>query len=458
MKLSAILVLAAGRGTRMRSSLPKVLHALAGRPLLAHVLDGARRLAPQRLAVVIGHGGEQVRQAFPDADLSWIEQTEQKGTAHAVSTALPLLEGLEGEVIVLNGDTPLVDGDFLEALLTDHRQQQRAVTVVSTLLETPRGYGRVVRDGEGELLSIVEEKDASPVQREIREVNAGVYCIDLSQLAPLLARITPHNAQGEFYLTDIISLGLEAGLNIGVFCHEDAASLAGINSRQQLAGMEALYRDRLVRRFMDEGVTFVDPTSCWLAWDVALGTDCIIEPHVILGPGVSIGEGCHIGPFCQLRHSRLGPGCEVSAFSHLDGVVAQGPNAIGPYARLRPGTQLAARARVGNFCETKKAIIGEGAKINHLSYLGDCQVGADVNVGAGTITCNYDGVNKHTTIIEEGAFIGSDTQLVAPVTVGHHAVVGAGTTVTKDVPPEALAVSRTAQTHILNWRRRKIRE
>ncbi|MBF0371262.1 MAG: bifunctional UDP-N-acetylglucosamine diphosphorylase/glucosamine-1-phosphate N-acetyltransferase GlmU [Magnetococcales bacterium] len=439
----------------MRSALPKVLHELAGLPLLAHVLEASRQLKPERLVVVIGHGADQVRDSLDAADITWVLQDEQLGTGHAVSCAMPALAGLEGELIVLNGDHPLIEPATLNKLHNEHIESGQAVTLLSTTIDPPTGYGRVVRDSSGTLLGIVEQKDADPKTLAITEVNSGTYCFKLTAMPAWLKRLSNNNAQGEYYLPDVVALAKADGLPVGACHHDDHHSLSGINSRRQLAQLEAAFRNRLVDGLMDRGVTFIDPGSCWLAADVQIGRDTIISPNVHLGPGVVIGEGCRVGPFCQIQKSHMGDGCEILAFCHLDGAQLAGPNVIGPYARLRPGTVLAAGAKVGNFCEVKKSNIGPGSKINHLTYVGDTEMGGGVNVGAGTITCNYDGVNKHRTVIGEGVFIGSDTQLVAPVTVGEGAVIGAGTTVTREVAAGSLATSRAPQKEIAGWREKR---
>ncbi|MEO5378016.1 MAG: bifunctional UDP-N-acetylglucosamine diphosphorylase/glucosamine-1-phosphate N-acetyltransferase GlmU [Magnetococcus sp. DMHC-6] len=458
MSAIAIVILAAGQGTRMHSQLPKVLHELAGKPLLAHVLDTCQELVPQKLVVVVGHGADQVRGAFESSvhaqHIDWVVQTPQLGTGHAVRCAYPTFADLDGDVIVLNGDHPLITGEILNDLLTEHRRENRALTLLSTTMDPPTGYGRVIRDSYNGLRAVVEEKDADAAMRKITEVNCGTYCFSIGALGALLERIRNENVQGEYYLPDVIALALADGLPIGVRHHEDSTLLAGINSRRHLAVMEREFRERQVARFMDQGVTFVDPATCWIAVDVAIGEDTVIEPQVILGPGTVIGAQCRIGPFCDIRASRLGAGTIVRGFCHLEGVESMGPNIIGPYARLRPGTHLAAEARVGNFVEIKKSTIGPGSKINHLSYIGDTQMGGGVNVGAGVITCNYDGVNKHCTEIGEDVFIGSDSQLVAPVRIGDRAIVGAGTTITHPVSADALVISRPAQKEIPGWSKR----
>lgn len=451
-----VLVLAAGQGKRMRSALPKVLHPLAGRPLLGHVLETARQLQPEHLLVVTGHHSEEIKTAFHDADITWAYQATQLGTAHAVQCALPALAGMTGTLLILSGDTPLVEAATLHNLLEQHQRAGVAVTLVSTTLEKPTGYGRIVRDPSGHLLRVVEEKDATEAQRSLTEVNTGIYCVELALLPRWLEKISSDNAQHEYYLPDIVPVALaDKTGSVGVFRCEDAPSLQGVNDRRQLAQMEAVLRDRIVGRLQDQGVTFVDPCSCWVAMDVVIAQDSVILPHVVLGPGTKIDENCRVGPFCEITHTHLGAGCEVRGFCHLEGAVAEEGNSIGPYARLRPGTVLAKGAKVGNFCEVKRSHIGRGSKVSHLSYIGDTQMGAHVNVGAGTITCNYDGTNKHQTVIGDDVFIGSDTQLVAPVQVGHRATIAAGTTVTKTVPSEALAVSRIRQSHVPGWAHRK---
>ena len=452
-----ILILAGGQGTRMRSGLPKVLHELAGQPLLGHVLAAARRLRPARLVVVTGHQSQRVESVLAAPDITWVLQPEQQGTAHAVQCALPVLEGLTGDLLILSGDHPLIEAGTLETLLDHHRRKGCGLTLLSTTIDPPTGYGRVVRDAVGHLERVVEHKDADEVQRGITEVNAGIYCVDLARLPGWLARVENANVQGEYYLPDIVPMAIAEG-GAAVFHHADAHELSGVNDRRQLAGLERAFRDRLAGRLMDEGVTFVDPGSCWLAADVVIGRDTVIQPNVILGPGVEIGAECRIGPFCEIRDSRIGPGCEVRGFCHLEGAQLEGGNVIGPYARLRPGSDIRTLAKVGNFCEVKKSVIGAGSKVNHLSYIGDTEMGGGVNVGAGTITCNYDGFTKHRTVIGDNVFIGSDTQLVAPVTVGSGAVIAAGTTVTKAVPADALALARVEQRHIAGYaetRRRK---
>ncbi|MBF0445075.1 MAG: bifunctional UDP-N-acetylglucosamine diphosphorylase/glucosamine-1-phosphate N-acetyltransferase GlmU, partial [Magnetococcales bacterium] len=366
----AVLVLAAGQGTRMRSSQPKVLHELAGWPLLQHVLASVDSLKPTRIIIVTGHQAHLVEAALPDSAITWVRQNQQKGTGHAVQCAMPALEGFTGDLLILNGDTPLVESQTLKTFVGHHRREKRELSVLSMTIESPTGYGRVVRDAAGGLLEVVEEKDADTKIRKIKEVNSGIYCVRTKNLAQWLQNINNNNAQGEYYLPDIIPMAVANGAG-AAYHHSDSLSLAGVNNRLQLAKLEKVYRDRKVANLMEEGVTFVDPESCWLAPDLVVARDVVIFPNVIFGVGVKIGEGCRIGPFCEISNSTLGPNTVVKAFSHLDGAKTTGPNEIGPYARLRVGSVLEAKAKVGNFCELKKAHIGEGSKVNHLSYVGD---------------------------------------------------------------------------------------
>ncbi|MBF0156025.1 MAG: bifunctional UDP-N-acetylglucosamine diphosphorylase/glucosamine-1-phosphate N-acetyltransferase GlmU [Magnetococcales bacterium] len=455
----AVVILAAGQGTRMLSQQPKVLHALAGIPLLAHVVRAAMGLRPERLVVVVGFGAGAIQEAIgkvlPNAGITWVTQEERLGTAHAVGCALPALSGFHGDVLILNGDHPLIRTPILEAFVAAHRDEGWAVTLLSTTPATAAGYGRVVRRAGGRLERVVEEKDATPAERDLVEVSTGTYCLAADRLPGWIARVGNANAQGEYYLPDVVALAVADGVGAGAFHHPEAASLVGVNNRRHLAQLEGLLRDRLVGEWMDRGVTFVDPSSCWVAADVELGADTVIFPHVILGPGVVVGRDCEIGPFCQVVRSRLAERVRVLSFCHLEGAEIAADCVVGPYSRLRPGTELASKARIGNFCETKKARIGVGSKVNHLSYIGDAEVGAGVNIGAGTITCNYDGVLKHKTVLGDGVFVGSDTHFVAPITVGDRAVVGAGTTVTEDIPADALAVARAPQRNIPNWTARR---
>jgi bifunctional UDP-N-acetylglucosamine pyrophosphorylase/glucosamine-1-phosphate N-acetyltransferase len=425
---TAVICLAAGQGTRMNSDLPKVLHRIAGAPLLTHALAAARTIEPERVVVVAGHGAEAVAAAAReiDADIRIALQTEQLGTGHAVLQAAPALDGFTGDAIVLYGDTPFVRPETLDAML-EARRAGAAVVVLGFEAAVPGGYGRLVTGPDGALLEIVEAKDATPEQRAITLCNSGVIAADCALLLDLLRAVRNDNAKGEYYLTDVVALARARGLTAAAITCPEAETL-GINSRADLAAAEAAFQARARAEALENGVTLTDPATVWFAFDTHVGRDTVIGPNVFFGPGVTVETGATIHAFCHLE------GCHVSRGAQ-----------IGPFARLRPGAELAEDVRVGNFVEVKNAIVDEGAKINHLTYVGDAHVGAGANIGAGTITCNYDGVMKHHTEIGARAFIGSNTALVAPVTIGADALVAAGSTVTEDVPEGALAVARGRQ-------------
>jgi len=453
-----VIVLAAGLGTRMRSRRAKVLHELGGRPLLHYPLRALRSLAPSRVVLVVGHQAELVRaaaDAVPLRGLETVVQAEQRGTGDAVRCAMEALAGFEGDVVVLYGDVPLIRPETLAALVDAHRREDAALTLLTLHFADSAGYGRIVRDGAGRIRGIVEERDASPAERAITEINPGFYCIRSDVLWPLIERLQPNNAQGELYLTDVVGLAAGDGRRVASVAVANADEVAGVNSRAELAWMEGRVRTTLVQRFMDGGVTFEDPATAYLGSDVEIGPDTVIGPNVVLRGRTRIGTGCRLDGTNFLVDTIVGDGTHLLFGTVADGAEV-GPGArIGPYARLRPGTKLGEGVHIGNFVETKKAIVGDGTKANHLSYLGDCEIGPDTNVGAGTITCNYDGFKKSATRIGARVQIGSDTQLVAPVSVGDDAYVGAGTTVTRDVPPGALAVSRTPVRIVEGWTERK---
>jgi len=444
-----VIVLAAGAGTRMKSVRPKVLMPLAGRPLLEHVLATAHALRPAAIHVVYGHGGDQVRAAFVDRpDLNWVLQAERLGTGHAVGQALPGVPD-DAQVLVLYGDVPLTRADTLRTLA----KVEGGFGLLAIRVADPRGYGRVLRDGNGHVRNVVEEKDASDEQRAIDLVNTGILVAPAAALRTWIARLDRNNAQGEYYLTDIFAMAAgEARPALSVEC-ADPVEASGANDARQLAGLEAEYRQRAAHALMLAGVRLADPARIDVRGEISHGSDVELDIDVILEGEVSLGDDVCVGPFTRLKNTRLAAGTVVLAHCDLEGVVTHGPCTIGPFARLRSGTELAAGVRVGNFVETKKARIGENSKANHLSYLGDTVIGRDVNVGAGTITCNYDGVNKFVTQIEDGAFIGSNAALVAPVTVGAQATIGAGSVITKDAPADALTVARGRQLTLAGWRR-----
>ena len=444
-----IVILAAGQGTRMRSALPKVLHPVAGKPMLAHVIDTARQLKPHGIHVVIGHGAERVREQLAADDLNFVLQSEQLGTGHAVAQALPALTA--ERVLILYGDVPLIETATLERLMQRVSQQQLGLLTVN--LNDPTGYGRIVRDGSGVVKAIVEHKDASAEQRLISEGNTGILAVPGKRLSDWLGRLSNSNAQGEYYLTDVIAMAVADGLDVATEQAADEMEVLGANDRIQLAQLERHYQYRAARRLMVQGVTLIDPARFDMRGEVAVGRDVTIDINVILEGQVVIEDGVQIGPNCVIKNSTLRAGAVVKANSHLDGAEMGEGADCGPFARLRPGSVLGAKAHVGNFVELKNAILGEGAKAGHLSYLGDAEIGARSNIGAGTITCNYDGANKFKTVLGEDVFIGSNSALVAPVTLGDRATTGAGSVITADVPDNALAVGRAKQRTIEGWKR-----
>lgn len=444
-----IVILAAGQGKRMHSNLPKVLHPVAGKPLAAHVLDTARSLEPSRLCLVVGHGGEVVRAALAAPDLACAVQEPQLGTGHAVQQALPSLSD-SATTLVLYGDVPLIQATTLRRLL---QAAGSGVGILTVDLVDPKGYGRIVRDAAGEVSCIVEEKDADAAQRAIREVNTGIMALPTARLGGWLSRLSNNNAQGEYYLTDLVGLAVADGVPVRTAQPEGEWEVAGVNSKVQLAELERTYQRHLAHALLEQGVRLADPARLDVRGQLTCGRDVAIDVGCVFEGNVMLEEAVDIGPYCVLKNVTIKAGARIAAFSHLDGALV-GPDAIvGPFARLRPGTELGPESHVGNFVELKNSILGAGSKANHLAYVGDATVGQRVNIGAGTITCNYDGANKFRTIIEDDAFIGSDTQLVAPVTVGRGATLGAGTTLTKDAPPEALTVSRAKQITIAGWKR-----
>ncbi len=444
-----IVILAAGQGTRMRSALPKVLHPVADKPMLGHVIATARRLQPSSIQVVIGHGADTVRERLAAADLNFVIQAEQLGTGHAVAQALPQLDA--DTVLILYGDVPLIESATLERLLALVSDDQLGLLTVE--LADPTGYGRIVRDDNGVVQAIVEHKDANDAQRAIREGNTGILAVPGKRLGDWLGRLSNSNAQGEYYLTDVIAMAVADGLIVATEQAADEMEVLGANDRIQLAQLERHYQQRAARHLMAQGVTLRDPQRFDLRGEVTVGRDVLIDVNVILEGRVVIEDDVQIGPNCVIRDSVLRKGAIVKANSHLEGAEMGEGADCGPFARLRPGTRLGARAHVGNFVELKNAVLGEGAKAGHLSYLGDAEIGARSNIGAGTITCNYDGANKFRTVMGEDVFIGSNSALVAPVNLGDRATTGAGSVVTSDVPADTLAVGRAKQRNIEGWKR-----
>ncbi|HUW39099.1 MAG TPA: bifunctional UDP-N-acetylglucosamine diphosphorylase/glucosamine-1-phosphate N-acetyltransferase GlmU [Rhodocyclaceae bacterium] len=445
-----VVILAAGQGKRMRSDLPKVLHRLAGRPLLAHVLDAARATGAKRICVVYGHGGEQVREALDCPEVVWVKQEPQQGTGHAVLQALPHLDP-SGPTLVLCGDVPLIRAETLNRLIA--RAADGALALLTVRLSDPGGYGRIVRGGDGAILRIVEERDASDAERALDEVNTGILVAPTGRLAQWLPALGKGNAQGEYYLTDIVGLAVAEGSPVFSARPDEEWEVAGVNSQSQLAALERIHQKRGAERLLEQGVQLADPARIDLRGELHCGRDVFIDINCLFEGSVELGDRVVIGPNCVIRDCSVGEGSRVHAFSHLDAAQVGQNCSVGPYARLRPGTVLGREVHIGNFVEVKNSRISDHSKVNHLSYVGDSEVGRRVNIGAGTITCNYDGVNKHRTVIEDDAFIGSDTQLVAPVTVGRGATLGAGTTLTSNAPPDALTVSRAKQVTIAGWKR-----
>ena len=445
----AVVILAAGKGTRMKSDLPKVLHPIAGRPMVQHVVDAAGALDPDNTVLIYGHGGDAVRQAVTGSRLQWAEQAEQLGTGHAVAQALPHLE--EDVVLVLYGDVPLIQPQTLRDFVA--RVDDQSLALMTLTLDDPSGYGRVIRDGDGKVRRVVEQKDASDDEKAVREINTGILACTRRFLNDSLPRLSNSNAQGEYYLTDLIAMAVDAGMEVVTEQPGHAWEVDGVNDRVQLARLERVYQRVRAEALMRAGVTLLDPDRLDIRGNLQCGQDVTLDINTVLEGDVVIGDRVTVGPNCLIRNARIGSGTHIEANSVVDGAVVGEHCQVGPFARLRPGTELAARAKVGNFVETKKAYVGEGSKVNHLTYIGDSRIGKGVNVGAGTITCNYDGVNKFQTVMKDGAFIGSNSSLVAPVTIGENATVGAGSVVTKDVPDQGLAVARGQQRNIQNWSR-----
>lgn len=451
MGLTAI-ILAAGQGKRMHSTMPKVLHCVGGQPMLAHVLDTARLANAHKAVVVYGCGGEQVQNALSaKKDLQWVEQEQQLGTAHAVQQALPKVNPKD-LVIVLYGDSPLIRAETINRLVAAHQQQEQ-LTILTFIADDPAGYGRIVRDTSGEIQSIVEHKDANPEQLKITEVNSGVMLATANCFTAWIEQIESNNAQGEFYLTDCVQIARQRNIRVNAVVCDDANELLGVNDRVQLAQVEKTYQQRMRHQLLIEGVTLQDPDSVYINGTVSVGQDVVVGPGVEFNGTVHIGDYVNIESHCRITDAIIGKNTRIHSYTHIEKATIGDACELGPFARLRPETMLRDDVKIGNFAEIKKASIERGSKVNHLSYIGDCTMGAHVNIGAGTIVCNYDGANKHHTTIGDHVFIGSDTQLVAPVTIGEGATIGAGSTITKDAPAQKLSLSRAKQISIENWQR-----
>lgn len=445
----SVVILAAGKGTRMYSDLPKVLHPLAGKPMVQHVIDAAMKLGAKNLHLVYGHGGDLLKSTLQDGALNWVLQAEQLGTGHAMQQAAPHFADDE-DVLMLYGDVPLISVDTLTRLLA--AKPQGGIGLLTVKLDDPSGYGRIVREG-GEVVGIVEHKDASDEQRRINEINTGILVANGRDLKRWLGQLTNDNAQGEYYITDIIALAHHEGRKIEAVHPSRLSEVEGVNNRQQLARLERAYQSEQSEKLLLAGVTLLDPARFDLRGELDHGRDVSIDANVIIEGRVLLGNRVKIGAGCVLKNCVIGDDCEISPYSVLEDAVLAAECTIGPFARLRPGAELGQGAHVGNFVEMKKARLGKGSKAGHLTYLGDAEIGADVNIGAGTITCNYDGANKHKTIIGDNVFVGSDTQLVAPVAVADGATIGAGTTVTRNIGAGELVISRVKQVHIPGWQR-----
>jgi bifunctional UDP-N-acetylglucosamine pyrophosphorylase/glucosamine-1-phosphate N-acetyltransferase len=452
-----VIILAAGLGTRMKSATIKVLHRAAGRPIIDYVLDLAAEISDRTPVVVVGHQREAVQKSIGER-ARFAVQEQQLGTGHAVMQAAEFLQrgDMTGrKVLILSGDVPLTRPETLRLLLQEHHRGGNALTLLTMKLDEPGMYGRIVRDASGAVSRIVEAKDASENERAIDEVNAGIYLFNAADLLANLRNLSTNNAQGEYYLTDLIAMVRDSGKRVGAVVADDPIEALGVNSRGELAVVEAVIQNRVVKKLMSAGVTFRNPNTVVIDSSVSIGADTVVYPFVTLEGATRIGEGCVVEPGVHLINTSVGDNVHVKTGTVAEESVIGDEAMVGPYAHLRPGTKLGKRVKVGNFVETKKAVFGEGSKASHLSYIGDAEIGSDVNIGAGTITCNYDGVNKHKTVLEDGVFVGSDTQLVAPVRVGRGAYVGAGSTITKDVPPDALALSRVPQRNIEGWATRR---
>lgn len=444
-----VIILAAGKGTRMKSSMPKVLHRVAEKPMVEHVVDAASSLGAEKTVLVIGHGADQVR-ATVTRDVEYVEQTEQLGTGHAVQQALPMLNP-DDTVLIGYGDVPLTKPDTFKQLIDDVTDSN--ISLLTVIMEDPTGYGRILRDTSGNVTGIVEQKDATPEQLLVKEGNTGILAARASALNELLGRIDNNNAQQEYYLTDIFALAVKQGMTITTHQPDHEWETAGVNSRLQLAELERIYQLNQADELMTAGVTLRDPARIDVRGNLTVGQDSLIDINCVFEGQVTIGEGVSIGPNCVITNSTIAAGTVIKANTIIEDSVVGENCTLGPFARLRPGAELAAEAHIGNFVEIKKSKISKGSKVNHLSYVGDSTVGENVNIGAGTITCNYDGANKHQTIIEDGVFIGSCTQLIAPVKVGKNAVVGAGSTITKEVAANQLAFTRAPLKTVENWSR-----
>lgn len=451
----AVIVMAAGKGTRMKSKTPKVLHKLAGKSMLDLVLDSVQKLSPDKVFVIVGHEAETVKNSFDNRfEVTWVEQKEQLGTGHAIMQVIPYLEGYDGKVLILSGDVPLLSFETISNLFNAHVDLKAYATILTTIFENPHGYGRIIKDTSDNIIKIVEEKDASSEEKAVKEINSGTYVFDWSNLKLALGKITPKNAQGEYYLTDVIKLFVDFNLAVKSFITHKEEEVLGINDRLMLAQMSKLLRKQINEKHLMSGVTMIDPDSTYIDVTVSIGSDTTIYPNTILEGNSIIGENCIIGPNSHIINSEIGSGSEINSSSITDSKIAAECK-IGPFARIREKANLGKKCKIGNFVEIKKSVLDSGVKSSHLAYLGDAEIGSESNIGAGTITCNYDGKNKNKTIIGENVFVGSNSTLVAPLLLEKESFIAAGSVITQTVPQYALGVGRSRQNNKENWVLRK---
>jgi bifunctional UDP-N-acetylglucosamine pyrophosphorylase/glucosamine-1-phosphate N-acetyltransferase len=454
MKLASV-VLAAGLGKRMNSPLPKVLHTIHGIPMLQYILNALYEMKPQKIIVIVGKHLNEIRESIKkEGSITFAYQEEAKGTGDALLKAWPALKGLKGTVLVINGDTPLIIRETLKKLLTLHRKRGNVISLLSFIAQDPASYGRIIRDEKGRVSSIVEDRDATDIQRDIKEVNSGIYALE-SGAFHILKEIKLNESKGEYYLTDLISIARDKGMKADAFCIGSESELMGVNTQEELERASKSMKNRMIKRWMARGVNFIDTVSVFISPETKIGKGTLIYPNVYLEGATWVGRKCTIYPNVRIQDSIIGDEAVIKDSTLIECSIVKNKASVGPFARVRPGSTIGQGARIGNFVEVKKSVIGSGTKAGHLSYLGDSKIGNNVNVGAGTITCNYDGYRKHITVIEDNVFIGSDSQLIAPVRVGRGAYIGAGSTITKDVPSMSLAVSRIQQSNIKDWVRKR---
>ncbi len=450
----AVVVLAAGMGKRMKSDTAKVLHPVLGRPMLSYVYDAALSLSPKRVVVVVGHGADEVKKVSDSKKLTYVTQTKQLGTGHAASCATEALKNFKGNVVIINGDFPLITPSTLKKFVRQHERKDADLSVLTALLDDPTGYGRIMRGTDGDPIGIVEEKDASREERFIDEINSGTYCVKSSFLWNALKKVNRKNKQGEYYLTDVVGLAHNNSLKINGEVVSDSDEVMGVNDRVELSYVESVLKWRTNENLMRSGVTLIDPETTYISPGIRIGRDTTIYPNTQIYGETQIGRDCTIGPTNWIENTKIGNGVIIKSSCYITNATIKNNISVGPFAHIRPEAKIMDGAKIGNFVEIKKSKIGQGSKVPHLSYIGDADLGKQVNIGAGTITCNYDGVNKHKTIVEDNVFIGSDTMLVAPIKVGKGATTGAGSTISKDVPEGSLAIGRARQTVIKDWKRK----